>query len=165
MPSRKKKTAAVKPPPTNNRTIAVNRQARFNYEILDQYEAGLALTGTEIKSVRAGRVDLREAYARPQQGELWLLNAHIAQYDAGSIYNHDPRRPRKLLLHREEIRKLSDEVAQKGLTLVALRLYIKNHVAKLEVGLARGKRQYDKRRAIRDRELDLAARQAMRAAR
>lgn len=165
MPSRKKKTAAAKPQPANNRTIAVNRQARFNYEILDQYEAGLALTGTEIKSVRAGRVDLREAYARPQQGELWLLNAHIAQYDAGSIYNHDPRRPRKLLLHREEIRKLSDEVAQKGLTLVALRLYIKNHVAKLEVGLARGKRQYDKRRAIRDRELDLAARQAMRAAR
>lgn len=165
MPSRKKKTAAAKQQPANNRTIAVNRQARFNYEILDQYEAGLALTGTEIKSVRAGRVDLREAYARPQQGELWLLNAHIAQYDAGSIYNHDPRRPRKLLLHREEIRKLSDEVAQKGLTLVALRLYIKNHVAKLEVGLARGKRQYDKRRAIRDRELDLAARQAMRAAR
>lgn len=164
MPSRKKKTAAAQQP-ANNRTIAVNRQARFNYEILDQYEAGLALTGTEIKSVRAGRVDLREAYARPQQGELWLLNAHIAQYDAGSIYNHDPRRPRKLLLHREEIRKLSDEVAQKGLTLVALRLYIKNHVAKLEVGLARGKRQYDKRRAIRDRELDLAARQAMRAAR
>lgn len=165
MPSRKKKTAAAQQQPANNRTIAVNRQARFNYEILDQYEAGLALTGTEIKSIRAGRVDLREAYARPQQGELWLLNAHIAQYDAGSIYNHDPRRPRKLLLHREEIRKLSDEVAQKGLTLVALRLYIKNHVAKLEVGLARGKRQYDKRRAIRDRELDLAARQAMRAAR
>lgn len=165
MPSRKKKTAAAKQQPANNRTIAVNRQAHFNYEILDRYEAGLALTGTEIKSVRAGRVDLREAYARPQQGELWLLNAHIAQYDAGSIYNHDPRRPRKLLLHREEIRKLSDETAQKGLTLIALRLYIKNHVAKLELGLARGKRQYDKRRAIRDRELDLAARQAMRAAR
>ena len=165
MPSRKKKTAAAKQQPANNRTIAVNRQAHFNYEILDRYEAGLALTGTEIKSVRAGRVDLREAYARPQQGELWLLNAHIAQYDAGSIYNHDPRRPRKLLLHREEIRKLSDETAQKGLTLIALRLYIKNHVAKLELGLARGKRQYDKRRAIRDRELDLAARQAMRSAR
>ena len=125
----------------------------------------MALTGTEIKSIRAGRVDLREAYARPQNGELWLLNAHIAQYDAGSIYNHDPRRPRKLLLHREEIRKLSDEVGQKGLTLVALRLYIKNHHAKLELGLARGKRQYDKRRAIRDRELDMAARQAMRAVR
>lgn len=165
MPSRKKKTAAVKSQPANNRTVAVNRQARFNYEILESYEAGMALTGTEIKSIRAGRVDLREAYARPQNGELWLLNAHIAQYDAGSIYNHDPRRPRKLLLHREEIRKLSDEVGQKGLTLVALRLYIKNHHAKLELGLARGKRQYDKRRAIRDRELDMAARQAMRAVR
>lgn len=165
MPSRKKKTAALKQQPANNRTVAVNRQARFNYEILESYEAGMALTGTEIKSIRAGRVDLREAYARPQNGELWLLNAHIAQYDAGSIYNHDPRRPRKLLLHREEIHKLSDEVGQKGLTLVALRLYIKNHHAKLELGLARGKRQYDKRRAIRDRELDMAARQAMRAVR
>lgn len=165
MPNRKKKTAALKQQPANNRTVAVNRQARFNYEILESYEAGMALTGTEIKSIRAGRVDLREAYARPQNGELWLLNAHIAQYDAGSIYNHDPRRPRKLLLHREEIRKLSDEVGQKGLTLVALRLYIKNHHAKLELGLARGKRQYDKRRAIRDRELDMAARQAMRAVR
>lgn len=165
MPNRKKKTAALKQQPANNRTVAVNRQARFNYEILENYEAGMALTGTEIKSIRAGRVDLREAYARPQNGELWLLNAHIAQYDAGSIYNHDPRRPRKLLLHREEIRKLSDEVGQKGLTLVALRLYIKNHHAKLELGLARGKRQYDKRRAIRDRELDMAARQAMRAVR
>lgn len=165
MPSRKKKTAALKQQPANNRTVAVNRQARFNYEILESCEAGMALTGTEIKSIRAGRVDLREAYARPQNGELWLLNAHIAQYDAGSIYNHDPRRPRKLLLHREEIRKLSDEVGQKGLTLVALRLYIKNHHAKLELGLARGKRQYDKRRAIRDRELDMAARQAMRAVR
>lgn len=165
MPTRKKKTAALKQQPANNRTVAVNRQARFNYEILESYEAGMALTGTEIKSIRAGRVDLREAYARPQNGELWLLNAHIAQYDAGSIYNHDPRRPRKLLLHREEIHKLSDEVGQKGLTLVALRLYIKNHHAKLELGLARGKRQYDKRRAIRDRELDMAARQAMRAVR
>ncbi len=165
MPSRQKKTAAAKAQPANNRTVAVNRQARFNYEILESYEAGMALTGTEIKSIRAGRVDLREAYARPQNGELWLLNAHIAQYEAGSIYNHDPRRPRKLLLHREEIRKLSDEVGQKGLTLVALRLYIKNHHAKLELGLARGKRQYDKRRAIRDRELDMAARQAMRAVR
>lgn len=163
MPARKKK-AAVKEQP-NNRTITLNRQAFFNYEILERYEAGLMLTGTEIKSVRAGRVDIRDAYARPQDGELWLLNAHIAQYDAASIYNHDPRRPRKLLLHKDEIEKLSSEVAQKGLTIVALRIYIKNHVAKLELGLARGKRQYDKRRAIRDREMDMAARQAVRAAR
>ncbi len=163
MANRKKKTAIKQQP--NNRVITANRQAFFNYEILDRYEAGLSLTGTEIKSVRAGKVDLREAYARPQDRELWLLNAHIAQYDPASIYNHDPRRPRKLLLHREEIQRITAEVGQKGLTVVALRLYIKNHVAKVELGLARGKRQYDKRRAIRDRELDLAARQSMRAAR
>ena len=163
MTNRKKKTAVKQQP--NNRVITSNRQAFFNYEILERYEAGLALTGTEIKSVRAGKVDLREAYARPMEGELWLLNAHIAQYDPASIYNHDPRRPRKLLLHREEIQKIIAEVGQKGLTVVALRLYIKNHVAKVELGLARGKRQYDKRRAIRDRELDMAARQSMRAAR
>ena len=163
MPSRKKK-AAVKEQP-NNRVITTNRQAFFNYEILDRYEAGLALTGTEIKSVRAGRVDLREAYARPQSGELWLLNSHIAQYDPASIFNHDPRRSRKLLMHKGEIAHISDEVAQKGLTVVALRIYIKNHVAKVELGMARGKRQYDKRRAIRDREMDMAARQAMRAVR
>ena len=163
MPSRKKKTAVKEQP--NNRTISVNRQAFFNYEILDRYEAGLSLTGTEIKSVRAGQVDLREAYARPQNGELWLVNSHIAQYDPASIYNHEPRRPRKLLLHKEQIADLTDAVSQKGLTIVGLRLYIKNHVAKVELGLARGKRQYDKRRAIRDREMDMDARQAMRAAR
>ena len=163
MPSKKKKIAAKEQP--NNRTITFNRQATFNYEILDRYEAGLALTGTEIKSIRAGRVDLRDAYARPQDGELWLLNSHVAQYDPASIFNHEPRRPRKLLLHRDEIEKLTDEVSQKGLTIVALRLYIKNHVAKVELGLARGKRQFDKRRAIRDREMDMAARQAMRAVR
>ena len=163
MPSKKKK-AAVKEQP-GNRVITSNRQAFFNYEILDRYEAGLVLTGTEIKSVRAGRVDLRDAYARAMEGELWLLNSHIAQYDPASIYNHDPKRPRKLLLHRDEIAKIAGEVAQKGLTVVALRLYIKNHVAKVELGLARGKRQFDKRRAIRDREMDMSARQAMRAAR
>ncbi len=160
MPSKNRKTAVKGQP--NNRSITFNRQATFNYEILDRYEAGLALTGTEIKSVRAGRVDLRDAYARPQEGELWLVNSHIAQYDPASIYNHEPRRPRKLLMHREEITHLTDEVSQKGLTIVAIRMYIKNHVAKVELGLARGKRQFDKRRAIRDREMDMAARQAMR---
>ena len=160
MPSKNRKTAVKGQP--NNRTITFNRQATFNYEILDRYEAGLALTGTEIKSVRASKVDLRDAYARPQDGELWLVNSHIAQYDPASIYNHEPRRPRKLLMHREEIAHLTDEVSQKGLTIVAIRMYIKNHVAKVELGLARGKRQFDKRRAIRDREMDMAARQAMR---
>ena len=150
---------------TTGRTITVNRRALHNYEILERYEAGLVLTGTEIKAIRAGRVDLADGYARPQDGELWLLNVHIAPYEAGSIYNHDPRRPRKLLLHRDEIVKLSTAVAQKGLTIVALRLYLKNHVAKVELGLARGKQRQDKRRTIIDRELDLAARRAMRSAR
>ena len=152
-------------PKTSDRVIASNKKAFFNYEILDRYEAGLVLTGTEIKSVRAGRVDLRDAYARPQSGELWLVNAHIGPYDPASVYNHDPRRPRKLLLHRSEITGLASQVAEKRLTIVALRMYIKNHLAKVELALARGKRQYDKRRAIIDKELDLAARRAMRSVR
>jgi SsrA-binding protein len=155
-----KKTASVNH--SDDRTIAVNRRALHNYEVLEKYEAGLALTGTEIKSIRSGRVDLRDAYARPQDGELWLVNAHISPYDPASIFNHDPRRPRKLLLHRNQINELTAAVAQKGLTIVALRIYIKNHVAKVELGLARGKRQYDKRQAIIDRELDMAARRAVR---
>lgn len=157
-----KKSAARK---KEAKALAVNRQALYDYQILERYEAGLVLTGTEIKSLRAGKVDLRSAYARPQDGELWLLNSHIAPYDPSSIFNHDPTRPRKLLLHREEIVKLTDAVAQKGLTMVPLRLYVKGHVAKVELGLARGKRQYDKRRTIMNRELDLAARRAMRSVR
>jgi SsrA-binding protein len=158
MARKKKKT------PVNNshdRTITVNRRALYDYEILERYEAGLALTGTEIKSVRAGKVDLRDAYARPENGELWLVNAYIAPYDPASIFNHDPRRPRKLLLHRDEVNNLMGAVSQKGLTIVALRLYIKKHYAKMELGLARGKRQYDKRRTIIERDLDLAARRAV----
>ena len=145
----------------HGRAVASNRRAYYDYELLDRYEAGLVLKGTEIKSIRAGRADLRDAYARAQNGELWLVNAYIAPYDPASIYNHDPRRPRKLLLHRGEINKLISTVAEKGLTLIALRLYIKEHVAKVELALARGKRQYDKRRAIIDRELDRTARRAM----
>ena len=155
----KKKKAAVDN--GSDRTVAVNRRAFHDYEILEKYEAGLMLTGTEIKSIRAGKVDLRDAYARPDNGELWLVNAHISPYDPASIYNHDPRRPRKLLLHRSQIYELIAAVSQKGLTVVALRVYIRNHVAKVELGLARGKRQYDKRRAIIERELDMTARRAM----
>ena len=154
-----------KPGADNNRSIASNRKALYDYEIMDRYEAGLALTGTEIKSVRAGKVDLRDAYAKSQNGELWLVNSYIAPYDPASVYNHDPRRPRKLLLHSDEISKLTGAVSEKGLTIVTLRIYIKKHLAKTEIALARGKRQYDKRRAIIDRELDMAARRAMRAAR
>ena len=141
--------------------ITLNRKALHDYDILEKVEAGLVLTGTEIKSIRAGRANLRDAYARPEGGELWLVNAHIAQYPQGGIYNHEPTRPRKLLLHSDQLADLVANVTQKGLTIVPLRLYIRNHVAKVELGLARGKRQYDKRRAIRERELDLAARQAV----
>ena len=158
-----KKVAA--PKEGSDGTIALNRKALHNYEILERFEAGVVLTGTEIKSVRARRVDLADGYAKPQTGELWLLNVHIARYDPGSIYNHDARRPRKLLLHRDQITTLSSAVAQKGLTIVLLRLYIKHHVAKVELGLARGKQQHDKRRAIIERDLDLQARRAMRLAR
>jgi SsrA-binding protein len=160
LPRTKKKTAVVE---SNDRTITVNRKAFHDYEILEKYEAGLVLTGTEIKSVRGGRVDLRDAYARPQNGELWLVNAHIAPYDPASVYNHDPRRPRKLLLHRRQIAELNAAVAQRGLTVVGLRVYIRNHVAKVELGLARGKRQYDKRQTMIERELDMDARRAVRA--
>lgn len=158
-----KKKAAVQQ--KGDRSIALNRRALHNYEILEKHEAGLVLTGSEIKSVRSGRVDLADGYARPENGELWLVNVHIAPYGAASIYNHEPRRPRKLLLHKAQIEELTAAVAQKGLTLVALRLYIKNHVAKVELGLGRGKRQYDKRQSIIERELDQAARRALRAER
>jgi SsrA-binding protein len=152
-------------PQKHFRQIASNRRAFYNYEILDRYEAGLVLKGTEIKSLRAGRADLRDGYARPQGGELWLVNTYIAPYDPASVLSHEPRRPRKLLLHREQIDQMRSLVAEKRLTIVPLRLYIKGHVAKVELGLARGKRQYDKRRAIKDKELDLEARRALGSAR
>ena len=143
------------------RPVATNRKARFDYEILERYEAGIALTGTEIKSIRAGKIDLRDSYARAVDGEMWLYNTYIAPYDPASVNNHDPKRSRKLLLHRAEIQQLTSSAAERGLTILALRMYIKRHVAKVELGLARGKRQYDKRRAIIDRDMDREARRSM----
>ena len=134
------------------KTIATNRKAYHNYHILDSLEAGIVLTGTEIKSIRAGRVSLGDAYVRPEGGELWLLNVHIARYEAGSYMSHTPTRPRKLLLHRKEINSLTSQVLEKGLTLVPLRLYIKNGVAKVEIALTKGKKLYDKRELIARRE-------------
>lgn len=136
------------------KVIATNRKAQHDYEILDRFEAGLVLTGSEIKSIRAGRVNLRDSYAVPRDGELWLLNAHIAPYEQASSQNHEPRRSRKLLMHRREINRLQGQLQEKGLTLVPLRLYLKKHVAKIELGLARGKKTYDKRATLRDREAD-----------
>ena len=130
------------------KTITVNRKAYHDYHIEESVEAGLVLTGTEIKSIRAGRVNLRDAYARSENGELWLVGAHIAQYPGGNRYNHEPKRPRKLLLHRKQIAELSGAVMRKGLTIVPLKLYLKNGIAKVELGLARGKKVYDKREAL-----------------
>ncbi len=134
------------------KTIATNRKARHDYLIEDTFEAGLVLTGTEIKSIRAGHVNLRDSFAMIKEGELWLVNAHIAAYDQGSYTNHEPRRARKLLMHRREINRIAGKLQEKGFTLVPLRLYLKNNLAKVELGLGRGKKQYDKRSALRERE-------------
>jgi len=136
------------------KTVATNRKAFHNYHIGEKIEAGIALTGSEIKSVRSGRVSLGDAYVRPEGGELFLVNAHIARYEASSYMSHEPTRPRKLLLHRKEIDNLSSKVAEKGLTLVATRIYLKGSIAKVEIALAKGKRLYDKRESIRKREVD-----------
>ena len=134
--------------------VAANRKAFHDYEILEKLEAGISLTGTEIKSLRAGGAHIREAYARPERGEMWLYGAHIAPYQAGSYQNHEPTRPRRLLLHRKQIREWSSTMAEKGLTIVPLSLYLKDGMAKVELGLAKGRRQYDKRQAIAKRDAD-----------
>ncbi len=136
------------------KTLATNRKAYHDYHVQDSIEAGIVLTGTEIKSIRMGRVSLGEAYVRPENGELWLLNAHIARYEAGSYMSHEPGRPRKLLLHRKQIDSLISKVSEKGLTLLPLKLYIKDSIAKVEVALARGKKLYDKRESIARRETE-----------
>jgi len=136
------------------KVIAVNRKARHDYTVEDTFEAGLVLTGGEIKSVRAGQVSLRESYARPEREELWLEGMHIAPYEPASYDSLDPRRKRKLLLHRREIDRLIGRAQEKGLTLIPLRLYLRNGCAKVELGLGRGRRQYDKRRAIAERDME-----------
>ncbi|HEY7365406.1 MAG TPA: SsrA-binding protein SmpB [Methylomirabilota bacterium] len=145
-----------------DRTIATNRRARHEYEILETVEAGLVLRGTEVKSLRAGQVTFKDSYATMRNGEAWLLGCHIAPYSHGTDANHDPERDRKLLLRRREIARLTGRTAERGLTLVPLRLYFKKGRAKLELGLARGKKLHDKRSALREREvrreMDRAAR-------
>jgi SsrA-binding protein len=140
--------------------VATNRQASFRYEFLDRLEAGIQLQGTEVKSVREGGVQLKDAYAAIRDGELWLHNMHIAPYAPASRENHEPERPRKLLLHRREIERLMGTTQEKGLTLVPTRMYFKGPRAKVEIALARGKDVGDKRRALKDRE---ARREAERA--
>lgn len=144
--------------------VADNRKARHDYDIEETYEAGIVLTGSEIKSVRAGRVNLRGSYAKVYNDEVYLYDAHIAPYEqSGTHFNHDPLRPRKLLLHRREISRLDGLVRQKGLTLVPLKLYFKGRRAKLELGVARGKKSYDKREDIARREAQRDIDRAMKA--
>jgi SsrA-binding protein len=140
----------------------VNRAALHDYSIEDRFEAGLALTGTEVKSIRGGRASLREGFVRVASGEAWLEGVHIAPYEHGTHYNHEPTRPRKLLLHKAEIRELGQRSQAQGYTLVPLQLYFKNGRAKLEVAVARGKRAYDKRQAIAERESKRAIARQMR---
>jgi SsrA-binding protein len=141
--------------------IASNRRARHEYHIEESFEAGLVLTGTEVKSLRTGRASLAEAYARVEQDEAWLHHLHIPPYDAGNIFNHEPMRRRKLLLHRRQIERLAGKASQKGYTIIPLRLYFSRGRAKVEIALARGKKLYDKREAIGEREAGREARRAV----
>ena len=141
--------------------VAQNRAASYNYHLLERFEAGIVLTGTEVKSLREGKAGLREAYAAVRDGEIWLLNCHIPEYQPGGPFNHQPLRPRKLLLNRREVDKLAGKSQQKGLTLVPLRIYFKDGRAKCEIALARGKKQYDRRQAEREREARREATEAI----
>ena len=143
------------------RISAQNRSASYNYHILDKFEAGIVLVGTEVKTLREGKASLREAYAEFRAGEIWLQNCHIPEYRPGGPWNHDPLRPRKLLLHRREMDKLAGKVQQKGLTLVPLKLYFRGSRAKCELALAQGKKFHDRRQAERDQEAKREAREAI----
>ena len=153
------------PTASGDRDAAQNRAAAHNYFLLEKYEAGIVLTGTEVKSIRAGRANLKDAYGLVKDGEVWLLNAHIGPYEHGNIFNHEPLRTRKLLLKAEEIRKLIGKTQQKGLTLIPTRMYFKNGRAKVELALARGKQSCDKRETERRRTAEKEAREAVQRAR
>ena len=148
--------------PAGKKIVATNKRARHEYELLEFFEAGLVLTGTEIKSVRANRVSLARSYVQPRDDELWLVEAHIAEYEHANRQNHEPTRARKLLLHRREIAKILDALGQKGLTAVPTSLYLKNGRAKLEFALARGKKLHDKRQSLARRDSDRQVERALR---
>jgi SsrA-binding protein len=168
MTTTKRTTKPAKPQPKTAkeeqhfRVVTDNRKAFHDYELFERVEAGIELSGTEIKSVRAARVNIRDAYAQIRDGEMWLFGLHISPWVSGGPWNHEPTRTRKLLLHRQQIAKLSLQAAQQGLTIVPLRVYIKGHHAKVELALAKGRKQYDKRRAIMQRETDREIQRALR---
>jgi SsrA-binding protein len=144
------------------KVVATNRRARHEYFILDTYEAGIALQGSEIKSIRAGHISLAEAYIQVDGEQAWLVEAHVAPYEQASHYNHEPRRPRKLLLHKSEIRTIWDDVRKKGVTVIPLQVYLKNGRAKVEIAVARGKKLYDKRQDIARREAERELQRSLR---
>lgn len=144
-----------------DKTVAVNRKARRDYQILESFEAGMMLRGTEVKSLRDGHMSLKDSYAKVENGEVFLINAHISPYSHGNVQNHDPLRERKLLLHKSEIRRLTGKTEEKGLTLVPLKVYFVRGRAKVELGLARGKREYDKREVIKRRDADREVRREL----
>jgi SsrA-binding protein len=147
--------------PPAERTVAQNRAASYNYHLLEKYEAGMVLVGTEVKALREGKANIRDAYAVVRQSAVWLLNCHIAEYLPGGPFNHQPLRPRKLLMNQSEIFKLAAKTDQKGLTLVPLRIYFRDGIAKCELALARGKKQHDRRQAEREKEARREASEAI----
>jgi SsrA-binding protein len=157
----KAKSGRRDPTAAGERDAAVNRAASHNYFLLEKFEAGIALRGTEVKSIRSGRANLKDAYGIIKDSELWLLNAHIGPYEYGNIFNHDALRTRKLLVHKEELRKLIGKTQQRGLTLIPTRLYFKNGRVKVEIALAKGKQLWDKRETERRRTADREAREAI----
>ncbi len=144
------------------KTITVNRKARHDYHILKTVEAGLSLLGSEIKSIRDGRVSIREAYVRPEEGQMWLVGAHVSQYAPAAGRNHEPTRKRRLLLHKRQIAEMERAVHSEGVTIVPLRLYLKDGMAKLEIALARGKKRYDKRQDMAKRDAERQMQRALR---
>lgn len=145
-------TAKGKKKDASGGVVAVNRKAGYDYELLERFEAGLVLLGTEVKSAREGKVNLKDAYAAPRDGELFLVSVHISPYSHGAHDNHEPERPRKLLLHKREVRRLIGKISERGLTLVPLKMYFKDGRLKVELALARGKRQHDRRQAAKERD-------------
>jgi SsrA-binding protein len=146
------KSTAEPKPKTEVKVIARNKRARFDYEIIENWEAGVMLTGTEVKSLRAGRATINDAFGVVKDGEIWLINMHVSPYEQGNQFNHDPDRTRKLLLHSREVKRLIGSLDRKGLTLVAMELYFKGSFAKVRLGLGRGKKTHDKRESIKQRE-------------
>ena len=152
----------TKKPKSNRKVVATNRKARHDYFLTEAYEAGIALVGSEIKSIRAGHITLRDGYVQERDGELWLMNVHVADYKESGPFGHDPLRPRKLLLHRKEIDKLISRIQSKGYTLIPTIIYLRRGRAKVEIALAQGKKQYDKRQSLAKRDSERQINRALR---